>query len=85
MAQQLEFENSSNSFPHTDLRKESTVKKLIKEGRTPFLLVYNGEMQMDTAICFIPPGKSKPAETFALSIKDAAKIALIRDRLQREH
>lgn len=79
----MEFEKPPSSIPHTDLRKESTVKKLIKQGRTPFLLVSDGQEHFERAICFIPSSKSQPAEEFELSIEDAGKIAAVRDRLQK--
>lgn len=72
-------------LPHIDLRKESIVKKLIKENRTPFLLINDGQEYYDRAIVFIPQGKSKPAESFTVSLDEAREIAQIRDKLQRQH
>lgn len=72
-------------LPHTNLRSEATLKKLLKEGRYPSILSSYGEKHYEEATCFIPQSKSKPAETFTVSLEDARKIAQIRDRLQRQH
>jgi len=85
VALNLEFDYRYDSTAHTDLRSESAIKKLIKEGRPPCLLAHDGEMELDRTICFIPANRSKPAETFEVSFKEAGRIAKIRDMLQRQH
>lgn len=85
MALNPEFGKSLDSIPHINLRSETTVKKLIKQGRTPFLLASDGFEMLDRAVCFIPPSKTKPAVTFELSLEEARKIAVIRDKLQHQH
>lgn len=84
MAQQLEFERSPDFIPHTDLRDKSVIESLVRKGRIPFLMAHNGEMQMKTAICLIPPGDNAPSEKFELSLKDAKTVALIINELQRQ-
>lgn len=83
MAQRWEVERTPGFIPHPDLRKKSVVKRLIDEGRPPFIVFRGMETQMDVAVCSIPAGNSKPAEIFELSIEDARRIALIRNELQR--
>lgn len=85
MAQQWEVKRAPDFVPHPDLRKKSVVKRLIDEGRPPFLMAYDGEMQLERPVCFIPAANSMPAETFEVSHEDAGKIASIRDKLQRQH
>lgn len=72
-------------IPHTNLRSEATLKRLLKEGRYPSILVHDGNRQMENAECLIPGGNSKPPERFTVSLEDAKEIAQIRDRLQRQH
>ena len=83
MALNPEFDNPLSTASHTNLRRESTLKRLLKEKRYPAILAYDGEEQLEEAICFIPAGKTKPAETFTISLEEAGKIAAIRDKLQR--
>jgi hypothetical protein len=83
VALNFESEKPPSKLPYTDLRKERTVKKLIKENRIPFLLINDGQELYDRAVVFIPQGKSKPAETFTVSLDDAREIARVRDRLQK--
>jgi len=85
VAQRFELEPSISHIPLTELRKESVVKKLIEEGRTPFVVAYKGlEEEFDPPFCFIPSTKTKPSQIFDLSFEDAAEIALINRKLQRE-
>lgn len=80
MALRLGPEGRPDFTPHLNLRKDTVVKKLITQGRIPFL-VRTGE----AVICFIPPGKNTPSETHELGIDDAKRIAAIRDQLQYHH
>lgn len=83
MALNPEIDKPPSTIPYIDLRNESTVKKLIKEDRTPFLLINDGQEHYDRAVVFIPQGKAKPAETFTVSLDEAREIAKIRDKIQR--
>lgn len=83
MALNLESEKPPSFIPQTDLRREDVVKKLIQEGRTPFLLVSNGLENFKTAVCYIPPGKFSPEQTLDLTLEEARQIASIRNKLQK--
>lgn len=80
MALRLGPEGKPDFTPHLNLRNDRVVKKLITQGRIPFLM-HAGE----AVVCFIPPGKRSPSETHELGIDDAKRIAAIRDQLQYNH
>lgn len=81
MALNLESEKPPSFIPQSDLRREDVVKKLIQEGRTPVLLINNGQEDFETAICYIPPGQFSPEQTFDLTLDEARQIARIRDSI----
>lgn len=84
MAISVESLKPTAEISPSDLRQECIVKKLIQEGRTPFIVVYDGTDLLDDALCFIPNSDANMSQTLKISFSDAIEIAKLRDKLTRE-